>query len=80
MPAANPIAPPPPTLESLEDVIGWAYHHDGQTMAWWASQFRINAEHAAKIAALERRVWVMAGAGGLVGASIPTVIGMVLRS
>ena len=67
-------ATPPPDLETLDDVIRWAYHHDGQINAWWGAQFVLNEKLSTRVASLERRVYLMAGAGGLLGSAGATVI------
>ncbi len=71
-------------MESLEDVIAYCHHHEGQISAWWGEQHRLNEIQETRFLAVESRitavekrmVWVAgfaAGLGSIIGTTLQRV-------
>ena len=74
-------------LESLDDVKGWIWEHDGRIDAWWDGQRRWNERHERnerdlliRLIHLERRIAWYAGAAAGLGAVVGAIVAAALDS
>lgn len=75
----------PGQIKTLEDLLAWAPFHEGQIQAYWREQWKTNARLEVemerlghRVRQLQNRVIFFSGAAAFAGASVPTVVFLVM--